>query len=77
MPMGVHAIDGMIDLCGPIDHAFAQSVRRAAPIDAEDTTSILVRMKEGMTGYLGTMTTPARVSASRCSAPRAGCGSKV
>src|SRR5271170_6889808 len=57
MPMGVHAIDGMIDLCGPIDHAFAQSFRRAAPIDADDTTSILVRMKEGMTGYLGTMTT--------------------
>ena len=57
MPMGVHAIDGMIDLCGPIDHAFAQSFRRAAPIDADDTTSILVRMKEGMSGYLGTMTT--------------------
>jgi predicted dehydrogenase len=57
MPMGVHAVDGMIDLCGPIDHAFAQSFRRAAPIDADDTTSILVRMKEGMTGYLGTMTT--------------------
>ena len=30
-PMGVHAIDGMIDLCGPIDHVFAQSFRRAAP----------------------------------------------
>ena len=57
MPMGVHAIDGMIDLCGPIDHAFAQSFHRAAPIDADDTTSILVRMKEGMSGYLGTMTT--------------------
>ena len=57
MPMGVHAIDGMIDLCGPIDHAFAQSFRRAAPIDADDTTSILVRMNEGMSGYLGTMTT--------------------
>ena len=57
MPMGVHAVDGMIDLCGPIDHAFAQSLRRAAPIDADDTTSILVRMKEGMSGYLGTMTT--------------------
>jgi predicted dehydrogenase len=57
MPMGVHAIDGMIDLCGPIDHAFAQSFRRAAPIDADDTTSILVRMKAGMSGYLGTMTT--------------------
>src|SRR5580700_5943751 len=45
MPMGVHAIDGMIDLCGPIDHAFAQTFRRAAPIDADDTTSILLRMK--------------------------------
>jgi predicted dehydrogenase len=57
MPMGVHAVDGMIDLCGPIDHVFAQSFRRAAPIDADDTTSILFRMKEGMSGYLGTMTT--------------------
>src|SRR4029079_17843088 len=56
-PMGVHAIDAMIDLCGPIDHAFAQSFRRAAPIDGDDTTSILLRMKEGMSGYLGTMTT--------------------
>jgi predicted dehydrogenase len=57
MPMGVHAIDGMIDLCGPIDHVFAQSFRRAAPIDADDTTSILLRMKDGMSAYLGTMTT--------------------
>jgi predicted dehydrogenase len=57
MPMGVHAIDGMIDLCGPVDHVFAQSFKRAAAIDADDTTSILLRMKEGMSGYLGTMTT--------------------
>jgi len=57
MPMGVHAVDGMIDLCGSIDHVFAQSFRRAAAIDADDTTSILFRMKEGMSGYLGTMTT--------------------
>jgi predicted dehydrogenase len=55
-PMGVHAIDGMIDLCGPIDHVFAQSFRRAVTVDADDTTSILFRMKEGMSGYLGTMT---------------------
>jgi predicted dehydrogenase len=55
-PMGVHAIDGMIDLCGPIDHVFAQSFRRVVPIDADDTTSILFRMKEGMSGYLGTLT---------------------
>ena len=55
-PLGVHAIDGMIDLCGPIDQVFAQSFRRAVPVEADDTTSILFRMKEGMSGYLGTMT---------------------
>src|SRR5215475_71234 len=55
-PMGVHAIDGMIDLCGPIDHVYCQSFRRVVEIDSDDTTSILLRMKEGMSGYLGTMT---------------------
>jgi len=52
----VHAVDGLIDLCGPVDQVFCQSVRRAVTIDADDTTSILFRMHEGMTGYLGTMT---------------------
>ncbi len=55
-PMGVHAIDGMIDLCGPIGHVFCQSFRRVVEIDADDTTSVLFRMQEGMSGYLGTMT---------------------
>jgi len=55
-PMGVHAIDGMIDLCGEVDHVYCQSFRRAVEIDADDTTSILLRMKDGMSGYLGTMT---------------------
>ncbi|MEO8257750.1 MAG: Gfo/Idh/MocA family oxidoreductase [Acidobacteriota bacterium] len=55
-PMGVHAVDGMIDLCGPIDHVFCQSFRRVVEIDADDTTAILFRMKAGMSGYLSTMT---------------------
>ncbi len=55
-PMGVHAIDGMIDLCGPINQVFCQSFRQAVEIDSDDTTSILFRMKGGMSGYLGTMT---------------------
>ena len=55
-PMGVHAVDGMIDLCGAIDRVYCQSFRRAVEIDADDTTSILFRMKDGMSGYLGTMT---------------------
>ena len=55
-PMGVHAIDGMIDLCGPIESVFCQSFRRVVELDSDDTTSILFRMSEGMSGYLGTMT---------------------
>jgi predicted dehydrogenase len=55
-PMGVHAVDAMIDLCGEIAHVYCQSFRRAVEIDADDTTSILFRMKDGMSGYLGTMT---------------------
>jgi predicted dehydrogenase len=55
-PMGVHAIDGMIDLCGPIDQVYCQSFRRVVEIDADDTTSMLFRMKGGMSGYLGTLT---------------------
>jgi predicted dehydrogenase len=55
-PMGVHAVDGMIDLCGGIDHVYCQSFKRVVAIDSDDTTSILFRMKEGMSGYLGTMT---------------------
>jgi len=54
--MGVHAVDGMIDLCGEVDHVYCQSFRRAVQIDADDTTSILFRMKGGTSSYLGTMT---------------------
>jgi predicted dehydrogenase len=55
-PMGVHAIDGMIDLCGPIDQVYCQSFRRIVEVDSDDTTSMLFRMKDGMSGYLGTLT---------------------
>jgi len=55
-PMGVHAIDGMIDLCGPISQVYCQSFRRVVEVDSDDTTSMLFRMRDGMSGYLGTMT---------------------
>ena len=55
-PMGLHAVDGMIDLCGSIDHVYCQSFRRVVEIDSDDTTSMLFRMKDGMSGYLGTIT---------------------
>jgi predicted dehydrogenase len=55
-PMGVHAIDGMIDLGGPIEQVYCQSFHRVVPVDSDDTTSMLFRMKNGASGYLGTIT---------------------
>src|SRR5439155_23007346 len=54
-PLGVHAIDGMIDLCGPVDTVYCQSFKRVVEIDSDDTTSMLFRMKDGASGYLGTL----------------------
>ncbi len=55
-PMGVHVVDAVIDLFGEVDEVFCMSIHRVVKIDADDSTSILFRMKEGMSGYLGTMT---------------------
>ncbi len=54
-PMGVHLIDVYIHLFGEIDEVYCQSFRRAVPNDTDDTSSILFRMKNGMSAYLGTM----------------------
>jgi len=54
-PLGVHAIDGMIDLCGEIEQLYCQSFRRAVELEMDDTTSALFRMKSGVSGYLGTL----------------------
>jgi len=55
-PMGVHAIDLMIYLCGEIEQAYCQSFARVVQTGTDDTTSMLFRLKNGMSGYLGTMT---------------------
>jgi predicted dehydrogenase len=56
-PLGVHAVDAMIDLCGEFDHVYCQSFRRVLEGETDDTSSMLFRMKAGMSGYLGTVTT--------------------
>ena len=55
LPMGVHAIDGLIDLFGNIEGVYCQSLRRAAPGPNDDTTSMLFRLAAGPTAYLSTM----------------------
>lgn len=55
-PMGVHIVDSMIQMAGEIDEVFCLSHRRFVQIDNDDTTAILFKFKNGMTGYLGTLT---------------------
>ncbi|MGB7599398.1 MAG: hypothetical protein WBM24_03770 [Candidatus Sulfotelmatobacter sp.] len=76
MPMRVHAVDAMIDLCGPIDLVYAQSFRRAAAIDAEAATSILFRMGVGMSAVSLSLWQPGRASTFRCMVRRVQRGSK-
>jgi predicted dehydrogenase len=49
--IGVHLVDGMIDLFGPIRSIYAQVARRAAPL-ADDTTDILLRFANGASGHI-------------------------
>jgi predicted dehydrogenase len=49
--IGVHLIDGMIDLFGPIRQVYAEVARRAAPL-ADDTTDILLRFENGASGHI-------------------------
>ena len=56
---GIHVIDAMIHLCGPIRAALAQSYRLIHEIEFDDTTSMLFRFVSGATGYLTVMTATA------------------
>ena len=57
--IGVHLVDGMIDLLGPIASVFARVGRRAAP-HADDTTDVLLTFANGATGHIfcSTVATP-------------------
>jgi predicted dehydrogenase len=52
---GVHVVDSMVHLAGPITTVFAFSGRLQHDIDVDDTTSCLLRFAGGVTGYLGTL----------------------
>jgi predicted dehydrogenase len=49
--IGVHLVDGMIDLFGPIQQVYAQVARRAAPL-ADDTTDVMLRFANGASGHI-------------------------
>ncbi len=52
---GVHVVDAMLYLAGPIEQVTAQSHRLVQDFGMDDTTSMLFRFAGGATGYLGTI----------------------
>lgn len=52
---GVHVVDAMLSLAGPIEQVTAQSLRLVQDFGMDDTTSMLFRFASGATGYLGTV----------------------
>jgi predicted dehydrogenase len=54
---GIHTLDAMIRIAGPVSSVYAFSDKRKLPpeIEMDDTTSMLLRFANGATGYLGTL----------------------
>ena len=52
---GVHVVDSMVHIAGPVTTVFAFSERQQHDIDVDDTTACLLRFAGGVTGTLGTL----------------------
>jgi predicted dehydrogenase len=54
---GIHTLDSMIHIAGLVNSVYAYSSKRKLPadIDMDDTTSMLLTFKGGVTGYLATV----------------------
>jgi predicted dehydrogenase len=57
--IGIHIVDGMIDLFGPIAEVHCIATRRVAPL-VDDTTAVLVSFRSGLSGmfYASFVTVP-------------------
>jgi predicted dehydrogenase len=52
---GVHVLDGMLHIAGPIESVFAFSEKLLHDIDVDDTTACTLRFAGGATGVLATL----------------------
>jgi predicted dehydrogenase len=52
---GVHVLDSMLHIAGPVDSVFAFSERLQHEIDVDDTTACTLRFANGATGVLATL----------------------
>lgn len=51
-PRGIHALDSLISMAGPVISVFAYSEHRELAVDVDDVTSALLRFGSGVTGYI-------------------------
>jgi predicted dehydrogenase len=51
-PRGIHALDSLISMAGPVISVFAYSEHREIAVDVDDVTSALLRFGSGVTGYI-------------------------
>lgn len=52
---GVHVVDSMVHIAGPVATVFAFSERQQHEIDVDDTTACVMRFANGVTGTLATL----------------------
>lgn len=53
--MGVHLLDLLVHLCGPIDNVSAIGTRHAMPVDVNGVVCVNLRFRAGLTGFISTM----------------------
>lgn len=53
--LGIHLLDAMIHLCGPVEEVSSYSRRLALEADIDDVTTVMMKFKGGPLGYLGTV----------------------
>ncbi|MEI8036126.1 MAG: Gfo/Idh/MocA family oxidoreductase [Betaproteobacteria bacterium] len=60
-PRGIHTLDAMISMAGPVSEVYAYSDCKVLPaaLNMDDTTSMLMRFKNGVTGYFSTISVTA------------------
>lgn len=52
---GIHALDAMVGVSGNVEQVYAFSDRRVLTSGIDDTTSMLLKFQNGVTGYLSTI----------------------
>jgi myo-inositol 2-dehydrogenase/D-chiro-inositol 1-dehydrogenase len=59
--MGVHILDAMIALMGPVESVSATSLRQVLRIELDDTSSAVLRFASKASGYVSTLTATPRL----------------